>query len=139
MTVTVPTIAMAPAPTMSAADQAALKARCLTVFAAGLHHADPQELDHEAARIEALPDSPVADRMRQLLTLERRKRLTYRCVLIFTYTSGPQYVANQPVTRQQALQQWRYLVATGAYGPHTHRRALVMADADYLKLPGAGR
>lgn len=134
MTVTVPT--MAPEPTMSAADRAALKARCLTVFAAGLHYADPQQFGQEAARVETLRPSPVADRMRRLVDLERRDRMAYRCVLILT---DAHVIANEPATRQKALQQWQYLVATGAYGPHTHRRALVMADADYLKLPGATR
>lgn len=65
--------------------------------------------------------------------------MKYRCVLIFQYREGPYVTANQPTSRDDALRQFALMVTTGAYEPHTHRRALVMADADYRRATGASR
>lgn len=60
----------------------------------------------------------------------------YRCVLIFTYAGKPVVQDNGAVSKQQAMQQWQWCIASGGYQPDSDRRALVMADADYQHLLG---
>lgn len=61
----------------------------------------------------------------------------YRCVIVFTYPTRPRVVAAESTSRENALHQWNLLISLGGYEAHGHRRALVMTDADYRKLPGA--
>jgi hypothetical protein len=55
---------------------------CMVDFARGIHTADPAELAHEAARLEALPRSPVIRTMRAIVDGEldaRRAKAVASC------------------------------------------------------------
>jgi hypothetical protein len=56
--------------------------RLLPTFTAGLHAADDQTLRHEEERCEALPTSPLIERMRAAIAAEWQTRHTVRLMSI---------------------------------------------------------
>jgi hypothetical protein len=117
------------------ADVAAL----LKTWAKSLEHFTEAALACEERRTETLPKSPAAVFMRTAIDAEKTRRASqFRCVVIFDKDGRRDIQAGPVSSKQQAMQQWKWRIASGGYAIGSRHQTLVVTDTVYQHIAAGG-